>query len=130
MAPNRRDRPSSNTLYLSMLNLLLSRDAELCPSPAMGCGSNPDFSQRLFYHNATSVISKLQDFNVYFSDHIYIFVIITDTWLREDIFDNEVLPDSYNIYRRNRYNTVVVSKTEMPRRWCCDCCEQHVLFQT
>ena len=97
MAPSRRGRSRSNTLYLAMLTLLLSRDIELCPGPATNCGSNPSFSHKLFYQNATSVVGKLQEFNVYFSAHTYDFITITETWLWEDIFDNEVMSDSYNI---------------------------------
>ena len=90
-----------------MLTILLSGDIDLCPGPALDCGSNPSISHKLFYQTATSIVGKLQDFNVYFSDHTYDFITITETWLREDIFDNEVLSDSYNIYKRDRDSTVV-----------------------
>ena len=99
-----------------MLTLLLSGDIELFHGPAMDCGSNTSFSHKMFYQNATSMVAKLQDYNVYFSDHAYGFITITETWLREDIFDNEVLSYSYNIYRRDRDSTVVVKKQEMSRR--------------
>ena len=131
MAPSRLGRSRSNTLYLIMLTLLLSEDIELYPGPATDCGSNPNFSLKLFYQNATSSVGKLQDFNVYFSDHIYDFITITEIWLREDIFDKDVLSDAYNIYRSDRDSTVAaknkkchgggalvaVSSTYCPKRW-------------
>ena len=85
MAPSRLGRSRSNTLYLIMLTLLLSEDIELCPGPATDCGNNLNVSLKLFYQNATSIVSKLQDFNVYFSDHTYNFITITEIWLRDDI---------------------------------------------
>ena len=42
----------------------------------------------------TSIVDKLQDFNIYFSDHTYKFITNTVTRLREDIFNNNVLSDS------------------------------------
>ena len=106
MAPSRWGQSRSSTIYLAMLTLLLSGDIELCPGSAMDCGSNPSFSHKLFNQNATSIVGKLQDFNVYFSDLAYDFITTAETWLWEDMFDNEVLSDSY-IYRRNRDSTVV-----------------------
>ena len=103
MAPSRRGRSRSNTLYLDKLTLLLSGDIELCPGPAVVV------TQVL----ATNCITRRQPaslvnyFNVYFSDHTYDFITITETWLREDIFGNEVLSDSFNIYRRERDSTAV-----------------------
>ena len=97
MAPSRLGRSRSNTLYLAMLTLLLSGDIELCPGSATDCGNNPSLSLKLFYQNAAIIVSKLQDFNVYFSDNNYDFITITEIWLREEIFDKDVLSDAYNI---------------------------------
>ena len=52
--------------------------------------------------NTTSLVNKLSNFQsfVYTSD-CCIFCI-TETWLSNGIFDNEVLPHGYNIYRKDR----------------------------
>jgi len=46
-----------------------------------------------------SKLSKFQGF-VYSSD--YSIVCITETWLTSEIFDNEILPNGYSIYRKDR----------------------------
>ena len=52
--------------------------------------------------NTRSVANKLSKFQgfVYSSD--FSIVCITETWLNSDIFDNEILPSGYSIYRKDR----------------------------
>ena len=112
MPPSRRVNPGQE---LFIMLTLLSGDIELCPGPAMYCGSNPNFHQKLFFQNQASIVGKLQDFNIYFSDNNYDCITITETWLREDIFENDVLSDSTTycqIQRRTvRFNDVLSDST-------------------
>ena len=59
----------------------------------------------VYHYNATSIsgTEKLNEFNHSFSGEVYDFISLTETWLHEGIFDNEILPNcSYSIHRHNR----------------------------
>lgn len=84
--------------------LLLSGDIELHPGPT-DC-------YKFYYQNATSIRSKLSDFNAFLAACEFDFIFISATWLDENIFDGEVLTDlPYNLYRRDRSSETSSKRT-------------------
>lgn len=69
---------------------MLSGDIELCPGPTL----------QICYQN---VEKYLQSFNYQLSERSFDMIAISESWLRPDILNSEILSDSnYNIYRRDR----------------------------
>ena len=46
--------------------------------------------------------TKLSSFQTFIYSHEYDIIAITETWLTKNIFDNEILPINYTIYRNDR----------------------------
>ena len=51
--------------------------------------------------NARSIVNKLNNFQSYVYSVDFQIVALTETWLTESIFNNEILPTGYNIYRQD-----------------------------
>ena len=49
-----------------------------------------------------SLVNKLSLFQSYVYSSDYDVICLTETWLTESIFDQEILPTNYNIYRKDR----------------------------
>ena len=67
----------------------------------------------IYYYNANSIqgLEKLTAFNNSFSGNAYQVISVTETWLHEDIHDEEILPYcDYSVFRRDRGS--VTSKKE------------------
>ena len=54
------------------------------------------------YLNIRSLVNKLSLFQSYIYSSNFDVIYLTETWLSESIFDQEVLPTNYNIYRKDR----------------------------
>ena len=54
------------------------------------------------YLNIRSLVNKLSLFQSYIYSSDYDIICLTETWLTDLIFDQEILPTSYNIYRKDR----------------------------
>ena len=52
--------------------------------------------------NSRSLVSKLSNFQSYVYSTPYSIYCITETWLSNSIFDSEILPHEYTIYRKDR----------------------------
>ena len=52
--------------------------------------------------NARSLVNKLQKFSSFVYTLNYQIIAITETWLTSSIYDNEILPSQYTIYRSDR----------------------------
>ena len=52
--------------------------------------------------NTRSLVNKLSNFQSLVCSSDYSIFCITETWLSKDIFDNEILPYGYSIYRKDR----------------------------
>jgi len=52
--------------------------------------------------NIRSIVNKLSSFQTLIYSHDFDFIAITETWLSDNIFDNEILPTNYTIYRNDR----------------------------
>ena len=52
--------------------------------------------------NTRSIVNKLTQFNslIYYKD--YDIIAITETWLSDNLLDQEIIPTSYTIYRKDR----------------------------
>ena len=50
--------------------------------------------------NAKSIVNKLNNYYVYSMD--FSIVALTETWLTDSIFNNEILPRDFSIYRKDR----------------------------
>ena len=45
---------------------------------------------------------KLNKFQSFIYSNSYEIVCITETWLSDAVFDNEIIPKNYSIYRKDR----------------------------
>ena len=54
------------------------------------------------YLNSRSLVNKLTIFQSYVYSSDFDVICLTETWLTESIFDQEILPNNYNIYRKDR----------------------------
>ena len=54
------------------------------------------------YFNGHSIVKKLTKLQNYVYSSSIDVLIITETWLNDSIFNNEILPDNYTIYHRDR----------------------------
>ena len=54
------------------------------------------------YFNARSLVNKLSRFQSLILSSNYDIVCVTETWLSESFFDQEILPPNYIIYRNDR----------------------------
>ena len=52
--------------------------------------------------NSRSLVNKLTSFQSFAYSSKFNFFAITETWLNSSIFDNEILPSSFTIFRRDR----------------------------
>ena len=66
-----------------------------------------------YVFNATSIRDKLPQFNSHFSGQDFDVISVTETWLTESVFDNEVLTTGqYKIFRRDRSLDTVPDKKD------------------
>ena len=49
-----------------------------------------------------SIVNKLSQFQSFVYSHNFDVIAITETWLSNSIFDNEILPTNYKIYCNDR----------------------------
>ena len=54
------------------------------------------------YLNIRSIVHKLSLFQSYVYSSNFDVICLTETWLSESVFDQEILPTNYNIYRKDR----------------------------
>ncbi|XP_065895943.1 uncharacterized protein [Dysidea avara] len=52
--------------------------------------------------NTRSLVNKLSNFQSFICSSDFSILCITETWLSKDIFDNEIIPSGYTIYRKDR----------------------------
>ena len=52
--------------------------------------------------NIRSIVNKLSTFQSYVYSSDLDVICLTETWLSESVFDQEILPSNYNIYRKDR----------------------------
>ena len=53
-------------------------------------------------HNSRSLVSKLSLFQSFVYSHLPSICVITETWLTANIYDNEIIPTGYSIFRCDR----------------------------
>ena len=56
----------------------------------------------VFYTNARSIVNKLKDFQSLVYTKSFDIIGISETWLTDNIYDNEILPTGYTIFRKDR----------------------------
>ena len=59
----------------------------------------------VYYYNATSIrgSDKMHDFNAHFTNQDYHVISVSETWLNDSVFVNEILPGmNFNIHRHDR----------------------------
>ena len=54
------------------------------------------------YFNIRSIVNKLSLFQSYVYSSDYDIVCLTETWLTDSVFDQEILPTNYSIFRKDR----------------------------
>lgn len=105
------------TIFLSILLLLVSNDVQQNPGPSSGSNA-----LRISSFNARSIVNKRLDLQAHVTLVNADFIAITETWLHNNIDYNELLPDSYNIHRKDRESRgggvllAVKFQTSRPRR--------------
>ena len=52
--------------------------------------------------NTRSLVNKLSNFQSFICSSDFSTSCITETWLYKDVFDNEIIPNGYTIYRKDR----------------------------
>ena len=83
--------------FLNILLLLVSNDVQQNPGPTSGSNA-----LHISSFNARSIVNKRLDLQAYVTLVNSAFIAITETWLHNNIDDNELLPNSYNIHRKDR----------------------------
>ena len=61
-----------------------------------------DTSLTVMYWNARSLVNQLSYFQSFILANHFDIVAITETWPHNNIFNNEILPSGYSIYRNDR----------------------------
>ena len=66
--------------------------------------SNMTLNQMIctFLMNIRNLVNKLSNFQSFICSSDFSILCITETWLSKDIFDNEIIPSGYTIYRKDR----------------------------
>ena len=59
---------------------------------------------RIHYMNASGMRGKINDFYAALSADCYDIVVVTETWLLPDHTNSEIAPDSWSVFRRDRYH--------------------------
>ena len=97
----RRLRYYSNSLT-SFNPCILSLSGDIHPHP----GPNKRGKQTLtvLLINARSLKNKLRDFQTMVYSRDSDIIVVCETWLTSFMFDKEILPSGYDIYRRDRLN--------------------------
>lgn len=64
----------------------------------------PPLSKHLnaYYQNCGGIRSKLANIRLNLAQSDYDIVLLTETWLQAGVFDSEVVPNNFNIFRRDR----------------------------
>jgi len=55
-----------------------------------------------FYTNSRSIVNKLQKFQSVVYSKSFDVIGLTETWFSNNIFDNEILPSNYSLFRHDR----------------------------
>ena len=108
--------PSANQLPSNIINTSSDNLSELQPTLPESSSCHPDESQskiskswvrcgqrlELYVINARSLVNKLTKFQslAYLSSPSVI--AVTETWLLHSVFDNEILPNGYSIFCKDR----------------------------
>ena len=56
----------------------------------------------VFYINARSITNKLSQLQALVYLKSYDLICISETWLSNEFYDNEILPSNYTIFRKDR----------------------------
>jgi len=74
-----------------------------CPTEQIiNTNSTSNHKLSIFYTNPRSIINKLQQFQSLVYSKSYDIIALTETWLTDSVFDNEILPTNYIIFRKDR----------------------------
>ena len=82
---------------MSILLLLVSNDVQQNPGPTSGSNTI-----RISSFNVRRIVNKRLDLQAHVTLVNPDFIAITETWLHNNIDDNELLPNSYNIHCKDR----------------------------
>ena len=52
--------------------------------------------------NSRSIVNKLRCFQSFIYAHDFSFIVLTETWLHDYIYNNELLPTGFTIFRKDR----------------------------
>lgn len=60
------------------------------------------YSLRIFYQNVRGLRTKVDEFYLATSDADYDVIVLTETWLNDQIFSSQLFGDLYTVYRKDR----------------------------
>ena len=88
---------------LSILTVVLKSNAT--------CTTEKVDKLNCYYYNATSIRGKLVEFNMHFDAYEYDLISVTETNLKDSVYDGEILTNrGYNLFRRDRTKEIVPDK--------------------
>ena len=70
--------------------------------PTSDSNNNDYNSITCYYLNIRSIVNKLSAFQAHVYSSDFDVVCLSKTWLSDSLFDQEILPSNYNIYRNDR----------------------------
>ena len=93
----------TNLDWLVLSNSNLNSDATIQSNQFQSHSSNlSNTAITCCYLNIRSIVNKLSLFQSYIYSSDFDVICLTETWLSESVFDQEILPTNYNIYRKDR----------------------------
>ena len=101
-------QPSFNPTYLLQsvrrlsFNLCLQTALQLHPKLTVQVNDYIGSSINVCLLNAQNLVNKISDFQSFVYSSNYSIICCTETWLCNTIFNNEILPMGYSVYRKDR----------------------------
>ena len=60
----------------------------------------------VYYQNARGLRTKIRDVALSILSESYDVICLSETWLNDSFFNNEIFPDSYNVFRCDNNSTL------------------------
>ena len=91
------------------LDITISMDVSLNPGPSQQPERPLERPQNSYFTsikvgllNTRSIVNKLSDFELFIMSNDLDIVLVTESWLSPSINDHEIVPQNFNIFRRDR----------------------------
>ena len=92
----------SDTISSSSVNLSISNEQSMLNKPNdLNIDSMNTKSISFFYTNFRNIVNKFQQFQSLVYSKSFDIIGLTETWLSDSIFNNEILPSNFTMYRQD-----------------------------